>query len=213
MTPLTSFDKIRLSLRYWLLGRAEEDRGWFKCVEAMEYAEAFHTGYRKDGVTPEFQHQLEIAQYLRTLHRSLRYPKETIQAALLHDVAEDYDVGFEELASLFGNMVTDSVRLLTKKHRGIEIPAEIYVPGLAKDPIGAPVKGADRINNLGSMLGVFSLEKQKRYCEESQTLHLPMLKVARRNHPDQEPLYENIKLMLKSQLALLTASHAALAAA
>lgn len=209
MSHASKFQKLRISLRYWALGLAVNDPLWFKVVEALDYAERFHCGVRKDGFTPEFEHQLSIAHYLRTMHYALRYPAETLIVALLHDVAEDFDIGFEELEQRFGARVVHSLKLLTKKHRGVEIPPEVYVPAIAADPIAAPVKGADRIHNLGSMVGVFSLDKQKRYCEESRSLHLPMLKAARRNHPDQEMVYENIKLMLNSQLALLSAAHVA----
>jgi hypothetical protein len=55
------------------------------------------------------------------------------------------------------------------------------------------------------MLNVFSLTKQKYYIEETETLILPMLKQARRRFPDQEPAYQNIKLILNSQIELIRA--------
>ena len=206
---MESFDKLKISLRYWLLGRAEHDPAWLVALEAMEFAAGFHTGTRKDGCTPEFQHQLEIAQYLRTMHRSLRFPAQTIAAAFLHDVAEDFDIGFEELERRFGKQIAHSVMLLTKKHRGSRVEPAVYFARIAEDPIASAVKGADRINNLQSMLGVFSVAKQRAYCQEALEHFLPMVKTARRLFADQEPVYENIKLMMRSQLALLAAVHAA----
>ncbi len=37
-------------------------------------------------------HQVQVAQYLRTLQEQVLYPEGTIAMALLHDVREDYDV-------------------------------------------------------------------------------------------------------------------------
>lgn len=202
---MNKFEKLRLSLRYWLLARAETQPEYYKVLDALEYAAKFHQGRRKDGHTPEFQHQLEIVQYVRTFSSGLMFPAETMAVGLLHDVAEDYDVGFEELEDRFGKSIAHPVMLLTKKHRGRKVPAELYFAGIAKDPIASVVKGSDRINNLQSMLGVFSLDKQSSYCKETLEFFLPMLKEARRTFAQQEPVYENIKLMLKSQLVLLQA--------
>lgn len=44
-----SAQKRLVSLRYWLIGRR-----YFTALEAMEFAAAHHTGFRKDGKTPEF---------------------------------------------------------------------------------------------------------------------------------------------------------------
>lgn len=209
---LTKFEKLKLSLRYWLLGKAETDPEYYKVLDALEFAHSFHQGTRKDGSTPEFQHQLEIAHYLRTLSASLTKPAVVLAAALLHDVAEDYDIAFEELEARFGAEITRVVRLLTKKHRGQVIPPEEYFARIATDECASVIKGADRIHNLQSMLGVFSLEKQAKYCEEVEKYFLPMLKAARRAFSRQEAVYENIKLVLNSQLQLLAAIREAAAA-
>lgn len=207
--PMGKYEKMRISMRYWLLAKAGLSPEWLGAVKALEYGEARHTGLRKDGVTPEFQHQLSIMHYLRTLHASLMFPAETLAVAALHDVAEDAGVGFEELEALFGGRVAGGVRRVTKKHRGQVFAIEPLFEGMAECPVASVTKGADRINNLQSMLGVFTLEKQKAYCEETRKYFLPMLKAARRRFPEQELVYENIKLMLESQLALLAAAHAA----
>jgi hypothetical protein len=59
------------------------------------------------------------------------------------------------------------------------------------------------------MVGVFTIEKQRDYIQETQDYILPALKEARRRFPRQEPAYENIKHMLKSQIELLQAAHSA----
>lgn len=206
---MNHFEKLKISLRYWMIGAASAEPAYWQALDAMEYAEGLHAGTRKDGKTPEFQHQMEIAQYLRTLHKSLLFPAQTLAVAFLHDVAEDFDISFEELEKRFGSQIATAVRLLTKKHRGFHVPKDQYFKQIAGDPIASAVKGADRVNNLQSMLGVFTQAKQQSYCLEAAENFLPMLKRARRQFPTQELVYENIKLLMRSQLALLAAVHSA----
>jgi (p)ppGpp synthase/HD superfamily hydrolase len=204
----TRYYKLRLHLRGWLQGRAEADSSYYLALSALEFAERYHTGKRKDGVTPEYQHQMEIAQYLRTQARCLLFPAETLAAALLHDVMEDYDIPMEVMIAEFGERIANAVWKLTKVHCGVKKSMEEYFQGIATCPIASAVKGADRVNNLQSMLGVFTIVKQKSYAQEVRDLFLPMLKKARRLFPQQEAIYENIKLVLTSQLEMLAAIHA-----
>lgn len=195
-------DQKFVFIRAWCLGR-----NYHLALNALEFGAKFHTGLRKNGA-PEYHHQLSISHYLRTFIGHLEFPEETLAAAFLHDVCEDYDVGFDEIQSKFGNKIGTAVSLLTKKYRGDKIPAEVYYKDLAKDPIASVVKGADRVNNIQTMIGVFSLEKQKAYIDETENLVLPMLKSARRQFTMQESAYENEKMMIRSQLELIQAIHA-----
>lgn len=177
----------------------------YLALEALEFASKFHTGTRKDGTTPEFSHQVAIAQYVRTLLSSLTYPEETLATIFLHDTPEDADVGHLEIHSKFGELVATPVKLLTKEHRGIKKPIELYYQEMATNPISSIAKGGDRIHNQYTMNGVWGPEKQKKYITETSELLLPMLKEARRLFPKQEPAYENEKFVLKSQIALTQA--------
>lgn len=207
---MDKFSKLNISMRYWLLGMAQHDESFLKAIAAFDYAAGFHTGKRKDGVTPEFYHQLCIGHYLRTLHHGLDRPAETLTAAALHDVREDYFVPHEEIEALFGANVAKAVEALTKINPdNTKKDTQAYFDAIAACPIASVVKGADRIHNLQSMLGVFSAKKQAEYLEESQTYFLPMVKKARRQFYSQEPVYENIKLMLDSQIQLFKAIHMA----
>jgi (p)ppGpp synthase/HD superfamily hydrolase len=198
-----SFQKREISLRYWLQGSQ-----YFKALHALEWAKRYHTGVRKDGVTPEIDHQISIAHYVRTLHASLQYPEDTLITVLLHDVREDYGVSDQEVEREFGALVARAVDAVTKTFRGDKRDAQQLFDRMAQDPIASVVKGADRIHNLNSMVGVFSPDKQQAYVEEAEQLFFPMLKRARRFHPQQEPVYENIKHMLRSQVTLIKAMHA-----
>lgn len=50
------------------------------------------------------------------------------------------------------------------------------------------------------MLGVFTPQKVEQYIDDGYTWFLPMLKTARRNFPNQEPLYELLKSVMHIQL-------------
>jgi len=186
------YEKLRLALRYYLLGKE-----FYNAVSALEYGAKYHTGVRKDGVTPEYQHQVEIAQYVRTL--GLIHPEMTIAVALLHDVKEDYGVGEQDLQDRFGNIITSAVLILDKNGKS----KDAYYACCADDPITSIVKGCDRIHNVQSMVGVFTSEKQHQYIREVRDHILPMIKIAKRKFPQQESAYENIKHMLVSQIELL----------
>lgn len=204
---MTDFDKLVIAYRYWLMGRAAENKSFFTPLDALEYGMSIHTGKRKNGQDPEFLHQIQIAHYLRTLHSNLRYPADTFTVIALHDTPEDYAIDFDYLEDRFGKRPIHSVRLVTKKYRGIALDTDkrAFFGAMAEDAIASAVKGGDRINNMGSMAGVFSVEKQELYCDEVRDLFLPMLKTARRNFPDQEPIYENIKMVLNTQLTMVEA--------
>jgi (p)ppGpp synthase/HD superfamily hydrolase len=200
---MSKYEKLKITLRYWLLGISQVNPEYNKCIEALEFASTIHNGKRKDGVTPEFEHQLIIAHYLRTLVNNLMFPSETICVAILHDVCEDYDVSYDEIERRFGKVVRDGVERLTKIYKGVKKSDEEYFNGISECPIASVGKGGDRIHNLQSMVGVFTKEKQEKYILEAETHIIPALKKARRLYPKQEMVYENIKLMMLSQIQLI----------
>lgn len=197
---MTSYTKSHIALRYWLLGK-----GWSSASDALRLAENHHTGTRKDGVTPEISHQIHVAHYLRTMHEHLLLPEETIAAALLHDVREDYDLLDVEIRARFGDPIADAVWAMTKTFRGTKRDPETVYNEIAANPIASVVKGADRIHNQHTAHGVFSPEKIREYIAETERFILPMLHAARTHFYLQEPVYENMKFVLNSQVQLLRA--------
>lgn len=207
------FTKRHLTVRYRLLGRADIDPSWNLALQALEYASHFHKGTRKDGVTPEYDHQLGIAQLLFGFPNIL-HPVETMAAVCLHDTAEDASVGYEEIEAKFGKAVRDPVERLTKEYRGVKKPTDVYYAENAKCPVASVAKGLDRVHNLQSMNNkkpdgspAFSLEKQKKYIAETREFVLPMLKAARRLFPAQEFVYEAVKSRLEAQIQTLEVLH------
>lgn len=194
-------EKQFVALKYWLLGR-----NYAQALKALNFGRQYHKGTRKDGVTPEFVHQIEIALFLSTL-KDVQDEQTTITAALLHDVMEDYDVPGGEIVTRFGVRVAEIVWKLTKKFQGVKKDLPTYFKEIAADPIASLVKGGDRINNVQTMVGIFSVAKQREYVREVEEHFLPMLKTAKYNFPEQSAAYFNITQMLKSQTELLKAQH------
>lgn len=190
------FSKLYIALKFRLKGM-----GFYEAMRALEIARDIHDGFRKDGKTPEFQHQLEIAHYILCL-KDVENLEKVIIAALFHDTDEDYPFDIEPVVlASFGDDVYEAVRLLNK-HRSSNL--EEYFRRIAACPIASIVKGCDRVNNFQSMnRGKFTLEKQEKYAFEVANYFLPMLKRARKNFPRQMDAFYAIEHMLKSQHELV----------
>ena len=196
---MENYEKQKISLRYWLLGH-----GYHKAVEAMNFAERYHNGKRKDG-QEEFSHQVSQANLVRTLIGHIKYKEEVFIVIFLHDICEDKGISFEEIESMFGKKVADAVRLITKEYRGVKMSNDSYYPPMAKCEITSIAKGCDRIHNLMTMLNGFKPAKRISYIQETKDFTIPMLKQAKRNFPQQEGAYENMKFIMYNQIQLYTA--------
>lgn len=82
--------------------RSCSGRGYHRGLKALSFAELYHTGTRKDGYTPEFHHQIIICFTIINLRGIEAIEEECLVCALLHDVMEDYDISFDEMANKFG---------------------------------------------------------------------------------------------------------------
>lgn len=198
MSNIKSLEKSRIALYHWLLGK-----GWFNAAEIMQYAEELHPDKRKDGITPEFSHQIWIANFIRTLPIDETTMQNCICIAFLHDTSEDKDIGFEELQAKYGYTIADGVKRLTKKFRGIKKAGDAYFADILDDPYSCIVKGVDRLHNISTMVGVFSKEKILSYILETETYHLPMIKKARKLYPQYWAVFENLKLNLNTRIDLI----------
>ena len=194
----SSFEKLSISLRYYLQGK-----GYYKAMEAYALAREYHTGTRKDKITPELQHPVEVALHAITL-KDLVDEEGTIITCLPHDLTEDYNVSQVELIRRFGSDVADSIVACDKTHKS----AVHYFDVISADPRASIAKGCDRVHNFQSMPGVFSDDKQKSYLAEGRTYFLPMLKKAAYNFPQQQLAYMNVRQVMKRQMQLLELSHA-----
>lgn len=193
------YEKMKIALRAFLQGRK-----YYNALRAMDFAENLHTGLRKDG-QPEFSHQVSQALYAITMIDLLIFPEETICVIFLHDTIEDVGVTHKQVVELFGKVVGDATLKMSKVVDGIRIPDDIYYKILATCPIASIAKGFDRVHNLMSMLGGFKPDKRVSYIQETLEKTVPMLKTGRRQFPEQQPVYENIKFVMTNQIQLYNA--------
>jgi (p)ppGpp synthase/HD superfamily hydrolase len=194
------------TLRSRLLGAAHESREWYLAVDSLEFAIEKHEGmFRADGITPYIVHPVEVASYAFTLPRLIR-PVHTISSLLMHDTMEDCSVAYQTLADRFGSEIADGVEVMSKVVDGSKKTLDQYAKGLAASVIGSIGKACDRVNNQSTMSN-FTPERQLKQVTETEELVLPVIKIARRRFPQQELAYENAKLVLKTQNALIRAMH------
>ena len=191
--------KQKIAIRYWMLGK-----GYITAVKAMDFAEVFHDGVRKDG-SPEFSHQVSQANYARSMAGSMSNPEETLAVIFLHDIMEDHGVTHKRLKELFGKRIADAVHRMTKEFGGVKTPNTDYYEVMLDDEIAILAKGFDRVHNLMTMLGGFSVEKRIEYIKETEEFVIPALKQARRKYPAEEVVYENIKFVMTNQIQLYKA--------
>lgn len=201
---LDTHEKARIALRNWMNGRR-----FYDASAAMAEAEPYHPGLRKDGKTPEFAHQIAIANHLRTLSLSDEDMRVLLIATFFHDTPEDKGLPVQVIVNTYGERPGKVVHLMTKKFRGVVVPPDVYFAELATDPLAAIGKGGDRSHNLSTMLAAFSRSKQGSYCDETEARHLPMMKLAARRFPAYEAPLENLRQTLKLQVALVRSIHAA----
>ena len=188
------YQKLFIALRYYCMGAK-----YTKALKALEFARRIHTGKRKDGLTPAFQHQVEIALYLTTV-KDVMNEEECIAVALLHDTMEDYEsVSYADIMNETDLSIADACVLLNKNGK----KPENYFGDIGAHPVASLVKGADRIHNISSMRGVFTPEKQQEYVGEVNQHFLPMLKNARQKFPEQTRAYFNEETILRSMVNLI----------
>lgn len=194
------YTKLSIALQHYLLGAR-----YYRALAAYDFARKQHIGWRKDKVTPEFQHQIEIALFITTL-RDLQDEEGCIVVALLHDTLEDYpSISTANLVDIVGTEDTKSVISLSKFIHGKQSYGDLfdYFDRIAVNLNSSIVKGCDRIHNLKTMHSAFTKEKQQQYVEETEQFFLPMLKKATGLYPKQHLAYMNIRTMLKTQMELI----------
>ena len=187
---------MKIAIRYWMKGR-----GYNTALKAMNFAEQYHTGTRKDG-NHEFSHQISQVNYVRAFIDLLLFPEETLCVIFLHDVMEDYDVSYDEIKAKFGVKIADGVWNMTKVRRGVKMDDDAYYEGITFCPLASIAKVVDRLHNLMSMLGGFKPEKRASYIDHTLNKVVPMMKIARREFPEQEEIYENAKYIMTNQINL-----------
>lgn len=145
---------------------------------AYEVAKNAHQNQRRKSGEPYIIHPLEVACILA----ELRLDRESIAAALLHDVIEDTNVSREEIEEIFGTEILFLVEGVTKIEnisgnisKG-EIKVESFrklILAMSKDIRVVIIKLADRLHNMRT-LEFQSMEKQKKIARETIEIYAPI---------------------------------------
>ena len=155
--------------------RAEKD---IKEIEdAFSYASKLHAGQYRLSEEPYIVHPLEVAKILA----SLQVDKNTIIAALLHDIIEDTSATDEEVKEKFGedvyNLVSGVTKLgkyqfKSKEERQAENFRRMFI-AMANDIRVIFLKLADRLHNMRT-LNYMAPPKQKKIAQETLDIFAPL---------------------------------------
>lgn len=197
-----NFDQLKLLTRSWL-GSAK----MWHALKAVELGLEWHPGTRKDGITPEFTHQLSQIQHVRSIAGIETDDLEIIICVIaLHDLPEDKRYGIKWVYSEFGPLIGLGVERMSKKYFGenADQSNDRYYYDLATDRFASIAKGCDRVHNQSTMVGVLDIVK---YMAETEKYVLPMLKKARKNFSSQNIAYTALRHRLKEQIHLIRESY------
>lgn len=213
-----NYDKLRSNLRGYYTGAK-----YHGALLTLDRGLEIHNGKRKNGL-PEFAHQVFQAQFFRTVEANAMYPECTHIVILAHDMEEDHKItsvetgwSIQKHGYLNANLLQiviegldamnkynpvhpdDTIGMANREAKSLRE----YYDEIATSPVASIAKGDDRIHNIQSMTGVFTPTKQRLYIQETREYILPMLKAARKRFPSQEPIYQNIKHVLLTQIHLI----------
>lgn len=192
------FAKLKLVTKIWL-----ESAKQFNALRAVNLGLDWHTDTRKDGITPEFTHQLSQIQNARGIAGIAENDLETIICVIaLHDLPEDKKYGIRWVYSEFGDAVGLGVERMSKKYFGenADQSDDRYYYDLAHNKHASIAKGCDRVHNQSTMIGILDIWK---YMDETEKYVLPMLKAARKNFGTQGIAYTTLRHRLKEQNFLI----------
>ena len=162
-----------------------------KLIEhAYRKAEEKHTGQYRNSGEPYFTHCVAVAHILA----DMRMDAETIAAALMHDLIEDTDVTYDEIALEFGASVANLVEGVTKltklpirvdaygddkrdraeekRQRELEYFRKMLMT-MGDDVRIVLIKLADRLHNMRT-LGYMKPEKQVQKARETMEIFAPL---------------------------------------
>lgn len=155
-----------------------------RVADAFEFARREHGDQRRKAGELFFTHPVTVASYLAEYHLDAA----TIQAALLHDIAEDTRVSIDEIEALFGEDVARLVNGVTKLKevtRGVAArrklsPEELQHATLGKlfqamtrDVRTVIIKLYDRLHNMRTIKAM-PPHKQREKADETLAVFAPL---------------------------------------
>ncbi|WDV47556.1 bifunctional (p)ppGpp synthetase/guanosine-3',5'-bis(diphosphate) 3'-pyrophosphohydrolase [Clostridiaceae bacterium M8S5] len=148
-----------------------------RIVRAYEFAKVAHEGQLRNSGEQFFIHPCEVALILADINMDV----DTIIAGLLHDVIEDTDFTYEDVAKNFGEEIAglvDGVTKLTKieyrtKAERVAENMRKMVIAMSKDIRVIIIKLSDRLHNMRT-LEYMSDEKKKEKALETLEIYAPI---------------------------------------
>lgn len=145
--------------------------------KAYHFAEACHTGQKRENGDPFIHHPLEVAAILA----GMKADSATIAAGILHDTMEECGVKLDTITRDFGSEVASLVEGVTKIDKIHFKDKEDYtaenlrkiVLATAKDVRVMLIKLADRLHNMETVR-TFREEKQRRIAQETLDIYAPI---------------------------------------
>ena len=146
---------------------------------ALVFADTAHTGQCRRSGQPYIIHPVAVAEVLAVLKMDVQ----CIVAGLLHDVLEDTDCKYQDIAKRFGEEVARLVEGVTKikkmptKSRK-ENQAENFrkmLMAMCKDIRVLIIKLADRLHNMRT-IGALEDKKGRRIAKETLDIYAPLAK-------------------------------------
>jgi len=147
-------------------------------MKAYELASYAHDGVYRESGEPYITHPLHVAKNLLDMEI---YDRDTICAALLHDVVEDTDITLEDIENSINPVVAELVDGVTKMRRMNFSTKEAQnqantrkiITSLTKDVRIIAIKLADRLHNMRT-LEYKKPHKQKENAVETMELFVPL---------------------------------------
>ncbi len=143
-------------------------------TKAFNFAKQAHKGVRRKSGEPYILHPIAVAQ---VACEEIGLGSTSICAALLHDVVEDTDYTYEDIANLFGVKIANIVEGVTKISGGIFAPgasdqAETFkklLITMSDDVRVILIKLSDRVHNMRTLA---SMTPAKQYKIAGETMYI-----------------------------------------
>ena len=158
---------------------ASSHRGKEELVtRAFNFAKQAHKGVRRKSGEPYILHPIAVAQ---VACEEIGLGSTSICAALLHDVVEDTDYTYEDIANLFGVKIANIVEGVTKISGGVFAPdasdqAETFkklLITMSDDVRVILIKICDRVHNMRT-LSSMAPAKQYKIAGETMYIYAPI---------------------------------------
>ena len=172
-----NYNNIFKELKEVLLENNYSQKDIAEIERAFEYANKKHEGQYRVSEEPYIVHPVEVAKILT----GLKLDKNTIIAALLHDIIEDTGTPPEEIEQTFSKDVLNLVEGVTKlgkyqfkskEERQAENFRKMFI-AMANDIRVIFLKLADRLHNMRT-LGYMAQNKQQRIAQETLDIFAPL---------------------------------------